>query len=285
MTNYIGSTGNVTHMAANVRQERWACRPNVNLVPYIAGSTRTAGAVTCGNCLRVIARAEALAYAMLDSMAAGHRDAVAQVQHDIQHGPADQFQDAPALRRVVRGYAGSMAYWFNKGDVVAFGNMAYGQHKAELELAFLAGQAEAAELEAHAEVTRIHDVAAAEVIAHKYNPTGETFLVGLGSDLELHVGVDWTTSTLFRDAVVMNRELDLAKDEVFERPEITTPGSIPGWTDEELAENEQRARRLAQRQINRNDAAGAADLWFSMWAARREQAYRAQMLPQGHAFK
>lgn len=259
MVNYIGSTGSMIHMAANTRSPRWACRPNTNLVPCVAESTMIDCPVTCGNCAKVIARAKSLAYAMLDAMAEGAAEAEEHVGDDVKHGRVSMWADATSLRQSVRAGVGSVRYWFRQGDVEAVGTAAYALRRRELELAHLGQLAAAAEIEAYTVLNGIPVCRPNCALVHD-------------------MAEAWDA------ALVMNRELDLAKDEVFERPEITAPGSISGWSDEELADWVARNRRFAQRQINRGDVAGAADFWFTMWSARREQAYRAQLLPEGHVF-
>lgn len=295
MVNYIGSTGSIIHMAANTRSPRWACRPNSNLVPCVAESTMTDCPVTCGNCNKVVARAKALAYAMLDATAEGRLEAEQHVTSDIKRGHVGIWATAPAIRQSIRASVGSVTHWFNQGDVQAVNSAAYVLRRRELELAHLGQLAAAAELEAHSMLggipvcrpncALVHDIATAELEAFKINPPNVVFEIGLGQDLKLHTReVPADLEQLWDAALVMNRELDLAKDEVFERPEITTPGSILAWNDEELADWVARNRRFAQRSINRGDVAEAAEFWFSMWSARREQAYRAQLLPEGHVF-
>jgi hypothetical protein len=293
MTNYVGTTGNTVHMAANTRTARWACRPRTELAPCVAGTTQTDAAVTCGSCLRVARRAHELADALVTAMAEGRAEAERHTMSSIEHGHVDMFAPAPLLRSALASGVNSVSYWFGVGEVEGVSNAAYMMRRRELELAHLETLAAEAELEAHrmnvCDPTfgypgRMADVDAAHELANRINPTGIVTEIGLGQDLQLHTRTDWTTSTLHAEALVMDRELDLAKDEVFERPEITTPDSVPTLTGTELAEQVARCRRLAQRHIDRGQAAEAAEYWFAMWMARREISYRAQLLPADHVY-
>lgn len=146
-----GWTTTTVHVTMRDGSHARLCRPNANaMLDHRVGTWHVA--VTCGNCLRVIAATERLAHQLNDEMDAGTVEAERHHAWEIRSdGYREAFPAALAqLRRAMPDRSASVAYWIHEGNVRAAGNAAYGRRLAELELAYLEQLAAQAELEAYA---------------------------------------------------------------------------------------------------------------------------------------
>jgi hypothetical protein len=179
--NLVSENGKTVHLPVNTfEQNRYACQPRVGLVRHLE-EKRTDDAVTCGNCLRVIARAEALAHAWRDAILAGAAEAEKHHAADVkafERGERDRmpfYLGRISRARTLELRRSRVAYWFNRGDVDAMNGAGWALRRMELEQEYREQLAAEAELEAHAErVARIEFDRACRV-----QDTLETIVTGL----------------------------------------------------------------------------------------------------------
>lgn len=127
-----------------------ACRPGANaMLDHRVGTWHVA--VTCGNCLRVVAAAEREAYRIAEAIAAGQADAERHVTFNATTGAFSprEWQSAAYLRKMLPSRCRTLVEQINHGNTDAVNLAAYSLHRGELELAHLEQLAAQAELEAY----------------------------------------------------------------------------------------------------------------------------------------